>query len=168
MNLPKPNNKHYSPYSTYRCYRNLANEFRNKPKKIINLSDAGGIITIPAKTDGVDIETCSFTDLKNILLKPHHKFDGQKGIRKKSESQKGFVFDIMAWRYPTEFTDFQRASNFPTELKKEAELTQSNLQKEFEHIGKRGFSGTIRQDGSLNNPKTKQIKNNDMIKIRRI
>ena len=71
----------------------------------------------------------------------------------------------MAWRFPSEFSQFQHLSEFPKKLKKEAELSESSLKKEFEYVGLRGYSGSVRLDGILNNPNTKQIKHKDTIKV---
>lgn len=169
MNIPKPDTTKDKDdlYSPYREYRNLINEFRNQPLQTRLDSITGERIDRPPKTDGFDVETCAFKDLVKWFKEPYHRIhNGANGKKRKSQSQVGVIIDIMAWRFPNELANFKRQETFPIKLKAEAEMAESNITKEFEHIGLRGYCGTVRQDGFLTNSRNKQLKmKNGRIKI---
>jgi len=136
-------------------YTRLVDGLKPKPGKTVIDSITGQRIDIPPKR-GILIEECSFNEAINYLADRRIK---------KSNSQIGLIHDILAVRFPTEYA--QNREKIINRDKLEYEMTQSNAKNDPAYFGMRGFSGTVRQDGSLRSS-GKQIKlRNGSIKIKR-
>tara|TARA_R110002020_G_scaffold388084_1_gene598803 strand:+ start:691 stop:1206 length:516 start_codon:yes stop_codon:yes gene_type:complete len=149
MNLPSYNE------SDKEKLHNLQGEFIRlcnelKSKKSYQIKDVdNNLSTIPAKTDGFDITTCDFNEIKKRILEDKYRSHDEKPYKKHSNSLMGLMLDVCAWRFPDKLSELKRHEKFPKKLKKELDLSISNLKKELSYLGKRGVSGYVRQDGSI-------------------
>jgi len=133
----------------------LSNELRSIPARSY-INNKGVRIDIPAKR-GFNCETCDFMYMVNWLADTRIN---------KSESLIAFVHRIMAVRFPTEYEHNKDKIN--ARYKIEYELIQSESKNDIEWFGKVGFQNNVRLDGSLNNTKSKIIKQrNGEIKVMR-
>lgn len=124
--------------------RLVVNEFGSLDNKTFN---------IPAKW-GFNCETANYSDFTTWL----------NSDIKKSQSLFWFVIRIMLWRFPQKHTEIK--SNMSVNRHLEFDLILSQMKKESEWLGTVGYSGMVRLDGSLTNPKNRIIKlKNDGFKI---
>ena len=149
MNLPSYNE------SDKQKLHNLQGEFIRlcnelKSKKSYQIKDIdNNLITIPAKTDGFDITKCDFNEIKKRILEDKYRSHDEKFYGKHSDSLIGLMLDVCAWRFPDKLAELKHHEKFPQKLKKELDLSISNLKKELSYLGKRGISGHVRQDGTI-------------------
>ena len=131
----------------------LSNDLRTKPSRFFINGD-GIRVDVPAK-QGFDVETADFMTMVNWLADTRIK---------KSESLIAFVHRIMSVRFPTEYA--QNKDKIQARYKIEYEMIQGNAKNDISWFGEVGFSGLVRQDGSLTNNKNKIIKQrNGEIKV---
>lgn len=134
----------------------LSNELRAKPMTSYIHATTGLRVDVPAK-QGFDCETADFMTMVNWLADTRIK---------KSESLIAFVHRIMSVRFPTEYA--QNRDKIQARYKLEFEMIQSNAKNDIEWFGEVGFQNQVRLDGSLNNTKSKIIKQrNGEIKVMR-
>jgi len=141
--------------STIGEYTRLVNEIKAKPAKFF-INSLGERVDIPAKL-GIDIETCTFTDIINWLADTRIK---------KSQTNIAFAHRIMSVRFPTEYA--QHRDKINNRYKLEYEMIQSNSKNDPSWIGEVGFANKVRLDNSLTNPLTITEKlKNDVVRVRK-
>jgi len=128
----------------------LSNELRFRPagnviKIIVGVSQT---VWDEGRLWGFDIETASFNRLMSYFT--------DNRIKKRSQSLITFVLSVIQWRFPTEFHNDR---NKITKLVSVSEfnLIETKTKKEVEYLGTKGYSGTVRLDGSLKRPKNKVV-----------
>lgn len=131
----------------------LSNELRNKPSRpIFDRNEI--VIGMTDPVSGFDCETADYSDFTNWLNAINIK---------KSQAIFWFVIRIMTWRFPEKHTEIKM--NLAQNRKLEFEMILSQMKKEVEWVGTVGYSGLVRLDGSLTNPKNRVVKlNNDKYK----
>jgi hypothetical protein len=134
-------------------YTRLVHGLKGRKRSVFTNSLNEKVVTTARK--GINIENCTLKEglqyLKNKTIK-------------KSNTNIGFIHDILSLRFKDKYA--QLREEIDPSFKKEFEILQSNLINDPAFIGMRGFSGSVRQDGSLNNLKNKQIqRKNGSIKI---
>lgn len=126
----------------------LSNELRpQQARTTINIF--GVREDLPAKW-GFHEETAPISDFYKWLNDP---------TIDKSTSLFWHVIRVMAMRFESEHANMKSKLN-PRHLN-EFELILSELRNEVEFLGEVGFSGMVRLDKSLTNPRSKAVKNRD-------
>ncbi len=131
----------------------LSNELRSRTESSY-IDGLGGLVKIPAKI-GFNCETADYIEFTTWLNNP---------AIKKSPSLFWFVIRIMAWRFPTKHAEIKASLSVNRQF--EFDLILSQMKKESEWVGTVGYSGMVRLDKSLTNPRNRIIKgNNDDYRI---
>ena len=149
MNLPSYNeNDKKKLHDLKGEFIRLCNELKSKKSYQVKDVD-NNLTTIPAKTDGLDITTCEFNEIKKRILENKYRSNDSQPYKNHSNSQIGLMFDVISWRFPDKLNELKNHPKFPNKLKKELDLSISNLKKELTYLGRRGISGYVRLDGSI-------------------
>jgi len=155
MNIPLFDQTREREQSSYGEAVRLSNELRaiqssQYTTRIINAFGVGETKTfnIPAKW-GFDVETADYVKFTTWL----------NSDVKKSESLFWFVIRIMAWRFPLKHTEIK--SGLTVHRRLEFDLILSQMKKEYEWIGTVGYSGMVRLDDTLTNPRNRIVKGNN-------